>query len=814
MIPRTVLPANQPQSNGVVKNSLRSRNSATPYLSRTFGTPTNQNKWTYSKWVKRGTLAAVMCIFGNKDPGSGAVAQFYFDANDHLRFYLSNTSGTVIDYTTNASFRDPAAHYHVVLSFDNTLATSLVTLTVNGSPITSWSTSTNSAAQNGGYVWNRSGLVHYSNVALNTSGAFIGYFDGVVSDEYFIDGQALPASAFGQVDAASGMWVPKVYTGSYGNNGFHLDFKDTSALTTSSNAGPGKDTSGNGNYLATTNYSITAGVTYDPSIDVPFPIDAVTANYPAFSSLGKNSGISLGQGGLAAAGSAITSASIRATFAMPPSGKFYWEFTTNLNTDASNALAFGLCPTTRAFDTAIGQSGDLAMYLVNTIRQYNGASYFVSSGTLPVAGNVIQVVADVSNGKLWFGVNNVFFDSSGGTTGNPAAGTNPTFTTTLAGLIPFAYFDLTIGTVYIYANFGQRPFSNTPPAGFLALNSNNWPTPSIVKPNKYFDAIPYTGNGATQSIVTPSGFAPDLILYKGRSTAYNWGAFDTIRGATKFMDTNDYAAELTYADTVTSFNSNGWSLGANNNPNASGTTYIGYAWKGGGAGVANSVGSIISTVSANPAAGVSVVSFIGTGANGTVGHGLGVAPGLVIVKARSGATSWGVLHNGMTPDSAMYLDQQNASASDTTRWNSTAPTSSVFSVGTSAGSNANGTTFIAYCFAAIPGYSAIGSYVGNGYGNGPLINLGFRPRFIMIKSKALVSNWLVFDSARDPANTNLMLREVDLNLVSVEGSAPAFDILSNGFKCLDAGGGATNYSGYPYIYMAFAESPFKYSLAR
>ena len=162
----------------------------------------------------------------------------------------------------------------------------------------------------------------------------------------------------------------------------------------------------------------------------------------------------------------------------------------------------------------------------------------------------------------------------------------------------------------------------------------------------------------------------------------------------------------------------------------------------------------------------------------------------------------------------MYLDQQNLSSSDTTKWNNTAPTSSVFSVGTAAGTNANAGSFVAHCFAEVPGFSKIGSYVGNGSSDGPFTFMDIHPRFLLLKNKSRASNWLMFDTARDVVNTTLALREIDANLVSVEGTSAAFDILSNGIKCRDAGGGATNYSGDTYIFMAFAECPFKYSLAR
>ncbi|NDG32989.1 hypothetical protein EB118_23340 [bacterium] len=262
------------------------------------------------------------------------------------------------------------------------------------------------------------------------------------------------------------------------------------------------------------------------------------------------------------------------------------------------------------------------------------------------------------------------------------------------------------------------------------------------------------------------------------------------------------------------FNSNGFQVGGNDYTNSGSATYVGWQWKGGGTpAVTNNNGSITSTVSANTTAGFSIVTYTGTGANATVGHGLGVAPQMIIVKNRSSVVSWPVYHANLTSAAyAIYLNKTDAQGSFPTLWNSTAPTSTVFSLGTG-GSESNGTgNFVAYCFSAVSGYSAFGSYTGNGSTDGPFVFVNFRPRFLMLKRTDAADNWYLYDTARD--TFNVVDRHIHPNLSNAEGTGLAFlDILSNGFK-LRQSYTALNASGGTYIYAAFAENPFKVALAR
>jgi hypothetical protein len=249
--------------------------------------------------------------------------------------------------------------------------------------------------------------------------------------------------------------------------------------------------------------------------------------------------------------------------------------------------------------------------------------------------------------------------------------------------------------------------------------------------------------------------------------------------------------------------------------NTNTATYVAWQWKAGGTGVSNTSGSIPSTVSANVSAGFSVVTWTGTGANATVGHGLGVAPSMVIAKCRNtAALDWPVYHSSLTnAATSIYLNLTNAAVvgGGPGIWNSTAPTSSVFSVGTSSYTNGSTQTYVAYCFAPVAGYSTFGSYTGNGLADGPFVYLGFRPRFVMIKSTTLLQPWNIFDTSRDPYNVEGQYLQP--NTSGAEGTFATLDVTSNGFK-LRTSGAYANSSGDVLIYVAFAENPFRIARAR
>ena len=309
-----------------------------------------------------------------------------------------------------------------------------------------------------------------------------------------------------------------------------------------------------------------------------------------------------------------------------------------------------------------------------------------------------------------------------------------------------------------------------------------------------------------------------MVWVKSRSAATDHKLTDVVRGVTKALVSDSTAAETTDTNGLTAFNSNGFTVGTDTVYNNSGATYVGWQWKANGTAVTNTAGSITSTVSANQTAGFSVVTYTGNGSSGaTVGHGLGVAPAFIIIKDRTAARTgdqWPTYHVSIGATGGLvYLNSSGAGIATSVVWNNTSPSSSVFTLGNWGGINYSGDAFVAYCFAAIPGYSAFGSYTGNGSADGPFVYCGFRPRFILWKCSSSPSDWMILDTSRNTYNETNSGLFPDISGAESTASAFAFDIVSNGFK-VRTSNSTINGSGATPIYACFAENPFKYSLAR
>ena len=327
----------------------------------------------------------------------------------------------------------------------------------------------------------------------------------------------------------------------------------------------------------------------------------------------------------------------------------------------------------------------------------------------------------------------------------------------------------------------------------------------------------YTGNATAgtniSNAVNAVGMQPDFVWIKNRTGANNHILTDSVRGVTKTLFSDATSAEATVAGALTAFNSGGFQIGYDGTAivNATSNNYVGWQWKAGGTAVSNTAGTITSSVSANTTAGFSVVKYTTSTTNSTVGHGLGVAPSLVIVRYIGTISNWFVYHASVGAGSYVMLNSTNAQAALATLWNSTSPTSTVFSVGT-AWTAAVDT--IAYCWAPVAGYSAFGSYTGNNSTDGPFIYTGFRPRWVMIKLTSGASyDWVILDTSRD--TYNVMSTGLQANSSSADNSTSAYyiDCLSNGIKLRNAYAGL-NGSGSTYIYACFAENPLKYANAR
>jgi len=324
----------------------------------------------------------------------------------------------------------------------------------------------------------------------------------------------------------------------------------------------------------------------------------------------------------------------------------------------------------------------------------------------------------------------------------------------------------------------------------------------------------YTGTGAALSAnnaVNGVSFQPDWVWIKSRSAATDHKLTDSVRGVTKGLVSNSTAAETTDTQGLTAFSSGGFTVGTNTDYNNLSATYVAWQWKAGGTAVTNTAGSITSSVSANVTAGFSVVTYTGNGGTGTVGHGLGVAPSMMIVKARSSAQNWPVYHISLGQDKIIYLSLTNTPDTTSGFWGASGPSSTVLSVTSNNLINGTGITYVAYCFAPVAGYSAFGSYTGNGSADGPFVYLGFRPRFLMMKRTDVAADWWIQDTSRNPSNA--VNKQLYANAADADSTDNWSDILSNGFKIRNTYGG-NNASGGTFIYMAFAEVPFKFANSR
>ena len=755
-----------------ISRSLRFRSSASAYLSRTFGTPTSSNTWTYSAWFKRGTLGVAQVLLNAGATNTNNAV--FITSGDIIQI---NTSTGTAGVSTTAVFRDPSAWYHLVIR--NNAGAYTVYINNNSVGSASFTTTINNAS-----------TAHY----ISSASASAYYFDGYLAEVNFIDGQPLTPSSFGAYDT-NGVWQPAQYTGTYGTNGFYLKFADNSGATATT---IGKDSSGNGNNWTPNNISVTAGTTYDSMIDSPTNYadgGNGRGNYAVINPIDVSPS-TVANGNLTISYATNADTNRAATFGVN-SGKWYWETTITAVGGTYSIVGITSGASTA---TALGSASYQYSYISSSGNKFNNGSA-VAYGATYTTGDVIGIALDMDAGTLVFYKNN----TSQGTAYTGLTGTFfPAFNARNASSND--------------ANFGQRPFTYTPPSGFVALNTHNLPTPTIANGAQYMAAVTWTATNSTQNVNNSGGFQPDFLWTKSRSNAYSNFLVDAVRGVTKglFTDTTGSETTSTAGSDIAAFTSTGFTAGASNISNnfANGITDVTWQWKAGGTGVTNTSGSITSTVSANVSAGFSVVTFTAPASGGfTVGHGLGVTPGMIIGKDRSNANSWAVWHQSLSNLAQSYLQLSStiAAAANTTIWNNTAPTSSVISMGVGGIMNASANTVL-YCFAPVAGYSAFGSYTGNGSADGPFCYLGFRPRYLLIKRTDATSDWSILDSSRDTYNVDQNV--LWTNLSSAEAVAAQCDFLSNGFKIRAGAGGANNISGGTYIYAAFAENPFKYSRAR
>jgi len=776
-----------------ISRSLRFNSANSTYLSRTPSAASNQQTWTLSCWIKRSAIGtASNGIFyqqtANSDTG-------YFD----ILFTSSDTlvleGYTTIWRNTTQVFRDPNAWYHIVVAVDTNQVTAnnRIRLYVNGVEVTSFSATANPTQS--------------STTGVNGTGAAglgrnnTAYLNGYMTEVNFIDGQQLTPASFGYVEPTTGVWTPLQYVGTYGTNGFYLNFADNSALTA---ATLGKDLSGNSNNWTPNNFSITAGATNSSMVDTPtnYGVDTgvggeVRGNYCTLDPLNTyTTNITLANGNLNFTQSASNGLTI-ATIGVN-SGKWYWEY----QLGATNYCVIGMYQSGSLSMTYLGQTGVTLSVTNGTSLNQSGVS--APTGTMPAftSSDVVGYALNMDTGTLTVYLNNVARLVYTGLTGTwfPAQGANAA----ASGIF----------------NFGQRPFAYTAPTGFKALCTQNLPAPAIL-PQKAFAVNTFASSYSNRVIGT--GIQSDFVWAKRRDAANGNILLDAVRGAGQTLRSDTNAVESNDgAYYVQNFNSDSYSIGSSDNAlnGGAGATYVSWTWNAGGITATNTAGTVSAQVRANPQTGFSIISYTCPAANGaySVGHGLGTTPSMFIIKSRNGGYDWFTWHTvlGTSLTSYLRLNGNYGLADAAGMWGTAGRDSTVLGLANGVSTIANNTQII-YCWAEVPGYSKFGSYIGNGLADGPFIYCGFRPRWIMIKlSTASTSeNWQIIDTSRDTYNVAGL--ELYANLSNAEstgsGNLTRVDLTSTGFKIRTTNSG-WNTSGNTYAYAAFAESPLKYARAR
>ena len=905
-----------------VDRSLRFNDGDSPYLSRTPSSAGNRRTFTISVWSKINNNDYFRTILGAGGGSTRDRLQIFDD--DRIVFNLREGFDAMLK--TNRLARDPSAWFHFVVGVDTTQATASnrLKLYVNGIEETSFETATY-PSQN------------YDCRLNNNIETFIGqsssnqfYFDGYLAELNFIDGQQLTPSSFAETNSDTGQWIPKKYVGSYGTNGFYLNFSDNSGTTATT---LGKDSSGNGNNFTPYNFSVSAGVGNDSVEDTP------TNNFPTWHPLYTSDQT----GGTTAYsnGNLKLNTTTGGTGSLYPfgfttfgarSGKWYAEFKCDTNSVAVGVANTGQLDSDVSGNPYGAYANTSIIYTARGKVRTNDSNLSSSMPTY-ASGDIIGVALDLDNNKIYFHKNGTYINS-----GDPNTSSNGFTLGSLpsgkSGDFVFSCGSDGVVSIGVFANLGQQAFSYTQPTDYKKLNSANLSDPTILLPNEHFDTLLYTGNGGTQSI-TGLNFQPDWVWIKARSTS-NWHfLFDAVRGVNRFLFSNQTALENgggANPDTsLTAFNSDGFSLGADPSPssssgfNVNSATHVAWNWNagdtdgktyivkvvsdsgnkyrfddfgtsavtldlaeggtyifdqsdssnnghplrfsttsngthGGGSeyttgvttsgtpgysgaftqivvaasaptlyyyctnhsgmggqantnsslGSSNFDGTLQATVKANQTAGFSIGTFTAqSSGSATVGHGLNVAPDFILTKSRTvGGGQWYVYHQDIGQNGWLNLNSDAAATTgNSVVWNP-APTSSVFTYGSGLVNTQN---IVFYAFSEVAGYSKFGSYTGNGSTDGTFVFLGFRPAWVMIRRTDSSAYWVIHDSKRDPINPNdedLYANRSDSTVTTLR-----HDFLSNGFK-LRTSTVYVNANNSTYVYLAFAESPFKNARAR
>ncbi len=739
----------------------------------------NQKTWSFSAWVRRGSLGSNGMFFARYDSGSSA-HWAYINVNDVL-YWQNYVGANQLELRTNAVFRDTSSWYHIVLVLDTTQATASdrAKIYVNGVQVTSFAAAIY-PSQNADLKFNEADL---TSIAGSSSG---NHLDGCLADVHFIDGQALDADAFGEVDT-NGKWHPKKYSGTYGTNGFHLT--DASGDDQSSNCNDWTPVS---SPTDTDDTPTNVYARLDPTVSTANNTYSNAGTRVSHSGIGGYSGI-----GSNALGS----------------GKWYWEVPIVSGTQHSVGLLRAE-DVTFASGPATAGIGSVKGYVWNISGSLVADGSVIGSASSYIAGDVISVAFDADAGSLWFRKNGGSWEGGG----DPTIGTTPSISGIPADpMVPLWSAESGVGAHVADMLFTAGDFFDVAPTGFKAICTKNLPAPTIPDPAKHFDVALWTGTSAANTIYTET--EPGLVWGKARDlAAYSHHWIDMVRGATKYLHSDLTQAEATRATGLTSFDADGFVLGADVGLNQSGGSYVGWAWGGMTSLSAPEIAALVSAtdatitptgVAVNVKAGMAIITYTGNGTAGaTLPNPIGIAPDFCVYRSRSLGENCPVYVRQLGAPTALILNSANAATGASAYWNSTHPTDTLLTLGTDTGINSNGATYVLYVFTHVPGFSAFGSYTGNGSTDGPRIVLPFSQRWVLVKRTDSTGGWFIWDKDRSPTNVvDDFLQPNSSAAENVNNASAALDFLASGFKLRNTYS-EENASGGTYIYAAFAEHPF------
>ena len=803
-----------------IANSARYNQSASAHMYRTNGTATNEDKCTMSAWVKRTKLGSHTAFTGAYDSAGwgGGYLTIGMENGDNFKFlhHPSSNAATQGQITSDALYRDSSAFYHVVVAYDSSQGTAAnrVKIYINGSQLTDI-TATTYPDQNQDFILNKNGCKIFIGSGGDSGGGVYQPWDGYIAEYVMIDGTAYAASDFGETK--NGVWIPKDPSGlTFGNNGVYCKFESSGDL--------GNDSSGNNNDFTVSNVSA-----HDQMLDTPtFNSSSNGGNFATLGGLEKNTGgFTISEGNLKYAVSTNNRGFIAST-GVPESGKYYWEVRVTQFGGSEDGIFLGVCEPDkmRGNLTASGRGGaEVSGAGGYTVDNYNGRAMLdgvaQSADAIGTARSVPQtfgIAIDRDNNTFKWTYDGSTYSS---TYTIPSTGVLAPYigsgggSNTASGVFNFGSDSTFAGLVTAGGNAdenGYGDFSLSVPSGYVALCAANLPVADEVDPaqtddyypQKLFTALAYSGdNGGSFT----TGFQPDLVWVKRRDGSQSNGLWDSSRGTTKVLLADSNAAEGTSSG-LTAFNTDGYTMGLYYNQ--SGNTYVSWSWKEGAD------------------YGFDVVTYSGTATGSgvvNISHSLGAIPECLWHMRRTGAGG-AIRHKDLTDANYIMSNNDTMSGSSGTGWGKSAQgsksgngnmtalgTSSTFTTNYTGLLNENGSTYVAYVWRGIEGFSKFGSYEGNGDADGSFVYTGFRPAMVIYKRIDANGSYHIYDNVRNSYN------EADTFLLANESAADdtassnAIDFLSNGFKLRNTAAGL-NGSGNDYVYMAWAHNPFKYATAR